>query len=223
MHFGISRPIGGAVPNLAWALRLWCWWSIPSLVSIDQVLAEIQPLNQFGSTLLFTNIITFFSLVLKKFCSVISVRLGPKIIWVNFEKNWTDFEGGVAKTLFSFASKWLTDAMLEMTNETSSESTQPSEQNDIKWHILDNAFKVISFLQESLYLWNTRWRCLHSSGVPPGHCVHDSYPFLCRYVNVQRYCNLWQNSKWRTRVQPILSKLTSSDRHDSRNPYTPSL
>ncbi len=56
------------------------------------------------------------------------------------------------------------------------------------------------FLQELLYLWNTRWRCLQTSEVPPGHDVDDPYQILCRYVKwLKIYSNLTQISKWRTR------------------------
>ena len=54
-------------------------------------------------------------------------------------------------------------------------------------------------MQESLYLLNTRWRYLHTSGVPPAHGVDDAYPFLCKSVQqIKRYRNLCQISKWRT-------------------------
>ncbi len=53
---------------------------------------------------------------------------------------------------------------------------------------------------QNLYIWNTRWRCLQTSVVPPGYDVDDPYRFLCRYVKWFRtYCNSWQTSKWRTR------------------------
>ncbi len=61
-------------PTLAWTLRPWCWESVPSLFSIDQSLAEIQPLNQYFSTLLSLQHPNFLTKINKKnlfskFCS----------------------------------------------------------------------------------------------------------------------------------------------------------
>jgi len=44
------------------------------------------------------------------------------------------------------------------------------------------------FLQKSLYLYNTRWRCVQTSQVPSGHAVDDPYQIMCRYVKLfKRY------------------------------------
>ncbi len=51
----------------------------------------------------------FFSLVVKKFCSVISVRLGPRSsesILIRLDRFW---RRSSENTVFQFASKWLTD------------------------------------------------------------------------------------------------------------------
>ncbi len=46
--FGISRPIGGAVPNFGMGPKIMVLMKHTKLVSIDQRLAEIQPQNQLG-------------------------------------------------------------------------------------------------------------------------------------------------------------------------------
>ncbi len=61
-------------PTFTWNLRSWCWWSVPSLFSIDQSLAEIQPLNQYFSTSLSSQPYNFWTKINKKnlfskFCS----------------------------------------------------------------------------------------------------------------------------------------------------------
>ncbi len=79
------------------------------------------------------NIITCFFTSSQKFCSVISVRLGPKIIWVNFDKNWTDFEGGSSEnTVFHLLQNGWQTPSWKITNETSLESAQPRERNNIR-------------------------------------------------------------------------------------------
>ncbi len=66
------------------------------------------------------------------------------------------------------------------------------------------------FLHESLYLWNTRWRCLQTSEVPLGHGVDETYRFLCRYIKwFKRYCNLCKISKWRTHGSADPGKIES--------------
>ncbi len=86
-------------PTFAWNLRSWCWWSVPSLFSIDQSLAEIQPLNQYFSTSLSSQPYNFWTKINKKnlfskFCSAKS-----KNHLSQFWKNWINFQGGVAKRL----------------------------------------------------------------------------------------------------------------------------
>ncbi len=61
-------------PTFAWNLRSWCWWSVPSLFSIDKHLAEIHPLNQHFSNLLSLQHHNFWTKINKKnlfskFCS----------------------------------------------------------------------------------------------------------------------------------------------------------
>ncbi len=89
-------------PTLVFTLRSGLWWSIPSFVSIDQSLAEITASDPIlGRPLSVHNIITFEQKSIQKISLASSVQLSPKIIWDNFGKNWTDFQGGVAKRLLS--------------------------------------------------------------------------------------------------------------------------
>ncbi len=61
-------------PTFALNLRSCCWWSVPSLFSIDESLAKIQPLNQYFSTSLRSQPSNFWTKINKKnlfskFCS----------------------------------------------------------------------------------------------------------------------------------------------------------
>ena len=67
--------------------------------------------TNFGSTSLSLRHHNFWTKMNKKICSVISMRLSPKIIWAKFGQNWTNFEGGVAKKRNTVLYKMATTVM----------------------------------------------------------------------------------------------------------------
>ncbi len=66
-----------------------------------KVWPRLQPPIQFWVNFGIHNIITFEQKSIQKISLASSIQLSPKIIWDNFGKNWTDFQGGVAKRLLS--------------------------------------------------------------------------------------------------------------------------
>ncbi len=98
-HFVISIPIGGAVPNFGMDPQIGFDEAYQVSFRLIKVWPRLQPPNQFWVDVVIQNIITFFTS--KKSCLANSVQLSPKIIWDNFGKNWTDFQGGETKRLLS--------------------------------------------------------------------------------------------------------------------------
>ncbi len=87
--------------------------------------------------------------MVKKLCLASSVQLSPKIIWDNFGKNWTDFQGGGAKRLLSIYfntadrrcfGKW---QMRHFQNQHN-----PGNKMTSKVQIWDKIFKVKRFFKD---------------------------------------------------------------------------
>ncbi len=149
-HFPISIPVGGAVPNFG------IYSQIGALMKHTKFRFDWSKFGRdyslrsnFESTFGIHNIITFEQKSIQKISLASSVQLNPTIIWDNFGKNWTDFQGGVAKRLLSIYfntadrrcfGKWQTRHFQNQHN--------PGNKMTSKVQIWDKILKVMHFFKD---------------------------------------------------------------------------
>ncbi len=186
-----------------------------------KVWPRLQPPNQFWVDVVVHNIITFEQKSIQKISLASSVQLSPKIIWDNFGKNWTDFQGGVAKRLLSIYfntadrrcfGKW---QMRHFQNQHN-----PGNKMTSNVYIWDNISKVKHFFKDRNISRTVGGAVFILLWYRPGHDVDDPYRFL--WLICQMVQKIWKcmthfkmadrgfNQSWHNWHLLI--------RHDTRNP-----